>query len=45
MKKFTVLVWFTNGKRDWFQTERLEEARAKFNEWMADFQSVHVVIE
>jgi hypothetical protein len=45
MKKFTVMVWYANGKRDWQQFFRLEEARAKFEEWKADWLSVHVVIE
>lgn len=45
MKKFTVMVWYTNGQSDWQQFFRLEEARAVFDRWMADIQSVHVVIE
>lgn len=45
MKPFTVMVWYVNGKKDWFRSSNLAEARAKFNEWKADFQSVHVIIE
>lgn len=45
MKPITVLVWYANGKKDWFRTFKMEEARAKFNEWKADWLSVHVVIE
>lgn len=45
MRKFTVKVWYANGKQDFFQSFRLEEARAKFNEWRADWLSVYVVIE
>lgn len=44
MKKFTVTVLYADGARDWFQSTRLEEARAMFNKWMADIQSVHVSI-
>ena len=44
MKKFTVRVWFANGQTDFFQSTKLEEAYAKFNEWRNDWMSVHVQI-
>ncbi len=44
MKTFTVMVIFTNGKRDQFRSTKLEEAVAQRNVWAADPQSIYVTI-
>lgn len=44
MKAFVVTARFTDGRTDFFKHTQLEVARAKFNEWMADIQSVYVSI-
>lgn len=44
MKHFTVEVWYVTGKYDFFKSTKLEEARAKFEQWKADVYSYHVRI-
>jgi len=44
MKKFTVTVVYVDGRRDWFQSTQLEEARARFEQWRDDLYSVYVSI-
>jgi hypothetical protein len=39
-----VQVWYANGKHDFFQSTKLEEAYAMFNKWLADWLTVHVAI-
>lgn len=44
MKKFTVKVWYANGKTDFYQSTDLAKARAVFEQWRADWLSVSVQI-
>ncbi len=44
MKTFVVMVIFTNGKRDFFRSTKLEEAVAQRDAWVANIQSVYVSI-
>jgi hypothetical protein len=44
MKTFVVIARFTNGLTKVFRSTKLENARAQYNAWMADIQSVYVSI-
>lgn len=44
MKSFTVFVRFTNGATDFLKSTDLAVARAQYDAWRADIQSVYVRI-